>query len=655
MPTLIAALASVSVLAAAPGHSAFSLIGAFLGIGFLIFVHELGHFLACRLTGTRVETFSIGFGPRLFGWESRGGTRRFTLGRRATPASEGGLDFRVSAVPLGGYVKMAGEVGGDGSPGSVRGPARPPRSDEYPGKPFRSKAFIISAGVLMNFLAAIVLYAVAFGAGIDEMPPLLGQVETGGAAWEAGLREGDRVVSFDGSPVSSFEGLTHEIIYARAGRAVDVVVERDGRRETLTLVPRYSEETGHPQAGLRPAATWTVDDGASPKWRVGPTERVLVDGHPAVGGYAAATLTAAAAQLGRDVVRIEKPASGEPGHDVRIPQPGPGSKPSADWKIGVAAGGPVVVKRVQPGGEAAKAGLRDGDRILAVDGVPVEKPSGLRFAARAEVLRVARGSETIDVRADARDAASVDRLFASLHLDTGAGPAVVVPDGGAFADGKSPAAEAGVRAGDTVLAVDGKPVATWDNLLSALARLSDAPVVLRLRSPEGPEREATVRPKLRADTAPLLALVSGDALEPTRTPVEASGPVAVAGLAVTRTARDVRDIGRMIRGFFRGDISAKKSLGGPGTIVTQSSTTAREGWGFYLAFLAFISVNLAVLNILPIPLLDGGSMALLLVEKARRGRPLKEATVAWFQWAGLALLLTLMYFAISNDVRFLSR
>ena len=87
---------------------------AILGIGFLIFVHELGHYLACRLTKTRVETFSIGFGTRLFGWENRPGEpKRFTVGRRRLDPADHAMDFRVALFPLGGYVKMAGETPGE--------------------------------------------------------------------------------------------------------------------------------------------------------------------------------------------------------------------------------------------------------------------------------------------------------------------------------------------------------------------------------------------------------------------------------------------------------------------------------------------------------------------------------------------------------------
>src|SRR6187200_2920936 len=110
MPTLIAPAVLPPLVLAAEG-GLWSILLAILGLGFLIFVHELGHFLACRFTGTRVETFAIGFGPRLFGWERpAGGRRQLTVGPRVHDPATGAMDVRIAAIPLGGYVKMAGEI-----------------------------------------------------------------------------------------------------------------------------------------------------------------------------------------------------------------------------------------------------------------------------------------------------------------------------------------------------------------------------------------------------------------------------------------------------------------------------------------------------------------------------------------------------------------
>jgi regulator of sigma E protease len=110
-----------------------------VGLGGLIFFHELGHFLACRLTGTRVEAFSVGFGKEIIGWQ-RGPTR-----------------YRIGIVPLGGYVKMAAENPGEPNTGAP---------DEFPNKPFSQRLFIMSSGVLFNIVLAFVLFVWAFGVGV---------------------------------------------------------------------------------------------------------------------------------------------------------------------------------------------------------------------------------------------------------------------------------------------------------------------------------------------------------------------------------------------------------------------------------------------------------------------------------------------------------
>ena len=124
-----------------------SILLAALGISFLIFIHELGHFLAARAFGVRVETFSIGFGPRLFGWR------------------RGQTDYRLSLVPLGGYVKMAGEYG-DLRDGTVLA------ADDLSAKPPWQRAIIFAGGVIVNVLFAFVAFPVAFALGVPFTAPV---------------------------------------------------------------------------------------------------------------------------------------------------------------------------------------------------------------------------------------------------------------------------------------------------------------------------------------------------------------------------------------------------------------------------------------------------------------------------------------------------
>jgi regulator of sigma E protease len=205
----------------------------------LVFVHEMGHYLVARWNGVRVEVFSIGFGPELFGWNDRNGTR-----------------WKISIVPLGGYVKMYGEY--DGEPGDAaekamaddsaaryRAKGMPlPRPDEsFHGKRVGQRAAIVAAGPAANYLFALLVFAALFvTVGQRVTPPSISSVLPGSAAERAGILPGDTVVSIDGESISRFEQIVG-IVQMKAGVPIDVVVRRDGAELTVKVVPALKELT----------------------------------------------------------------------------------------------------------------------------------------------------------------------------------------------------------------------------------------------------------------------------------------------------------------------------------------------------------------------------------------------------------------------------
>jgi len=192
----------------------------------LVFVHEFGHYFVARRCGVRIETFSIGFGPELFGWTDRAGTR-----------------WKVSAVPLGGYVKMFGESDADDT-----GPDAPKLSDtdravSFHYKPLWARTAVVSAGPIANFVFAVVVLAGLFAtAGEPFTPPVVGGVQPGSAAASAGIEPGDRFVSVAGEKVDRFEDI-QTIVRDNPGVPLPVVVARDGQQVALKVTPRVHEET----------------------------------------------------------------------------------------------------------------------------------------------------------------------------------------------------------------------------------------------------------------------------------------------------------------------------------------------------------------------------------------------------------------------------
>ncbi|HEY7251393.1 MAG TPA: RIP metalloprotease RseP [Methylomirabilota bacterium] len=185
-------------------------------LGILILVHELGHFFMARLAGVGVERFSIGFGPVL--WRVRGKE----------------TEYCVSAIPMGGYVKMMGDDENplEGGKGVAIDPAK-----AFNTKPLIARFLIVFAGPAMNFILAAVIAALMFMlVGRPVAPAEIGRVTDGGPAAQAGLKTGERLVAVDGKPIQYWEDLARVVQSAR-GRALSVTVRGPGGERTVTLTP----------------------------------------------------------------------------------------------------------------------------------------------------------------------------------------------------------------------------------------------------------------------------------------------------------------------------------------------------------------------------------------------------------------------------------
>lgn len=188
----------------------------------LVFVHELGHYWAARRNGVKVEIFSIGFGPELFGLTDRAGTR-----------------WKFSAIPLGGYVKMFGDADVASRPGDeVERMSAEERRVSFYHQSVARRAVIVAAGPIANFLFAIVALALLFMVyGQPYTPPVIEQVQPDGAAAEAGIEPGDRIVEIDGRRMDRFEDILQTVLL-NPGRPLEMVVERDGAQLEKLVTPR---------------------------------------------------------------------------------------------------------------------------------------------------------------------------------------------------------------------------------------------------------------------------------------------------------------------------------------------------------------------------------------------------------------------------------
>ncbi|HUZ74835.1 MAG TPA: RIP metalloprotease RseP [Stellaceae bacterium] len=193
----------------------------------LVFVHELGHYLVARRNGVRVEVFSIGFGPELFGWNDRSGTR-----------------WKFSVVPLGGYVKMFGDADAASMPGDrFAQMSEAERAVSFHHKRLMQRIAIVAAGPIANFVFALVVLTGLFATvGQPFTPPSVGQVVPGSAAQEAGLKAGDTILAIGGEHIRSFEDI-QRIVGLNTGTPMTALVRRGGQEVTITVTPRMTEST----------------------------------------------------------------------------------------------------------------------------------------------------------------------------------------------------------------------------------------------------------------------------------------------------------------------------------------------------------------------------------------------------------------------------
>ena len=410
---------------------------AALGIGFLIFFHELGHFLAARLAGVRVEVFSLGFGRRLCGFEWRG------------------TDFRLSLVPFGGYVMVAGQDPSDD---------RYPRRESLYAKSVGQRALFWSGGVLMNALLALIVFPLVFFTGVEFPAPITGNVQTGSPAWEAGVAPGDRVVAVGDKPIPSFDTLHIEVALS-GGRPTELTLQGpDETRRKVLVLPRWNARDGLWELGIGIAADPTKPAvvhllGKSPLADAGVAtgdELLAIDGKPVDPEGALALLQ----QTEREV-RLQLRRQGS---TLEVPfRPATQQVP----RIGVAQAATFVAGLRQGVPAIQRLGLRRDDQVLAVDGTPFVGDSLPAGDAASLSLLVLRGLQplqlTTPLEPGEREALSTAIVFRF-------GPRLLLkPSEG------SPAAIAGLAPGDLLLAIDGEPVTDFEDLRTRIADAGPQP------------------------------------------------------------------------------------------------------------------------------------------------------------------------------------
>jgi regulator of sigma E protease len=533
-------------------------------LGVLILVHELGHFVFAKLFGVKVLRFSLGFGPRLLG---------FTRGE---------TEYRLSLIPLGGYVRLLGEDPSEPIPPIDRQRA-------LAAKPLWQRYTIVMAGPVFNLLLPLLIYFVHYAGQRTLLPPTIGTVLPGLPAATAGLLPGDRVETVDGHHIRYWEEL-ESLITENAGKTLRFGIRRGTDAEERDVTPVRIERAG--QLRLKERVGWI---GVSPRFH--------------------------------------------------LPE------------IGV----------LDPSSPAAQAGLKTFDFVTAVNGVPV--------GTWAEFAKTIENAGASPLRLNYLRGGYSAVPFAHIELQQ-PGSAVVIPvpifDGAGrrsyetgivsaelfvySVEPGSPADQIGIRRGDQILALDGEPLPHWDLLRERLAAGGERTFKISWLSPGRVHHDATFRQEVRAELdayrqeAQHFVFGALNRLAwKTESPVPITNRFGYSlGHAFDRTGQI---IGAMVHGFVeivRGRVPLT-TLGGPIMIGYVAGVAAEQGFDQYLWLMALISINLGMLNFLPVPILDGGLLVFFTLELFKRRPPSPRAREI-ASYVGLVIVATLMLFALRNDV-----
>jgi regulator of sigma E protease len=539
-----------------------SIIGFLIMLAPLVIVHELGHFLFAKLFNVKAEAFSIGFGPRVW--------------RRQI----GETEWRVSLIPLGGYVKLLGED-----------PSAPLSAEDKP-RALQNQArwkrfFIFFGGPLFNFVWAILVYMTILAIGEPQMSSYIGRVVPGSPAAKVGFMSGDTIRTVDGVPVAKFE-------------EVNTAINQHPESEVKFTVEREDILTG---------AKSTVDLMAVPQKTSGFTE---FGEETQIGEIDGLLPTARAATIGVSNLDLI----------------------------------------------AGKAGLRTGDLILTFAGKDVKTWEDLE---RLYAALPAGTAIPIEAKAKTKENGNLSLSWTKPAKSLGLGSDFGLWSSENFIEKaveKSPAEEADIRTGDRIVSIDGATIPHFFALKEAVQAGGVKTGKLNVTwEREGKMITQIIAPTATVSRGPLLDKLTQYTIgvipnivwaEPKTVIERTLNPFKLVYLGTERmlifTYRNFVSIKKM----FTGDVSVA-TLGGPILIGKIAGDSLSRGLIAFLSTMAILSIGLGVLNILPVPVLDGGHILLLIVEAIRR-KPLSMKQLEAVQMFGLSLIGVLMLVVLKNDL-----
>ena len=675
-----------------------------IGLGAVIFVHELGHFLLAKACGVKCDKFYVGFDVpiRLFG--------QTIIPGKLVSWKWGETEYGIGSIPLGGYVKMLGQ---DDNPGSLEEQAQgsmregesgdsailasglidrsklDPRS--YLAKSVLQRMLIISAGVIFNLVFAVFFAAWAFKSGVDYEPAVIGNVIGGGPAWQNDLT-GAEVEMIGGKPVEgyfTYMDMAQEVVFNGDDpeHPLEIKFKRYGEDSvtTASLVPQKGfirQAQDLPLIGVSRRLTPVIGemgvlkgnaaDQADPPLKAG--DRIIeVNGIPIGDDIELRQALARNADQVATFV-VERDSKGDDSQTETITSKIP-RNPMRQFGFSVQW---LPIKAIKIGSPAEQAGLEVGDEIIGVDG----QPRGDLITLDQRMIVAINAGKSVNLRVLRVDGAEEDLMISpvmpKLTPDLGPNQPLAVDSLGVAipmsltiesVDKGGPAAAAGLEVGDELISAEyllsdeqatdeaytslkKRPVVNFVDDTTSWAEVSDLMQMM--------EAGSQVNFKIQRDsleqTLSIKTFASdqffqgkrGISLTLMQRSYKSETWASALSYGVKQVREDAMRVVKTLAKLINGKISPT-NLGGPGTIAMAATSEASRSTSRLLLFLTFLSANLAVVNFLPIPILDGGHMLFLAYEGIFR-RPVSERVQVVLTYGGLFMILGLMLFVIFLDI-----
>jgi regulator of sigma E protease len=696
---ILVILGGAIYLAAQNPGMARKILQVALGFGAVIMIHELGHFLVAKLCGIKIEMFSIGFPPILLSLKKT----RQGLGVRlfpqlhpdpTIPQDDDGTDYCIGLLPFGGFVKMMGQS----DTGTVEKTDNP-RS--YLNKPIWQRIAVVAAGVIFNAVGAMILFMALFLCGLELTPPIVGQVTPNSPADVAGLKAGDRIVEIEGEKFVDYMSIILGAALSDKDHGVKMKVQKsDG---SVTDVKLKAERSVNDTSGLRmfgiaqPTSLTIsryINDPCdievlyqSSKFRPGDVITAMqgkplakawqLDEYISTALTPTATLTVSRSfpkGSEKTAVQVDVPMFCTPNYPnfrteydlanvysmvprLKIAGLGEVSEPGGmgykvkQWVTKTILRKPVESVLPKPQfktddiviqiGEVSNPTYKDlreqtishKDKSLSIT-VLRKNSEGQLQPVTFEVKPSAKGSDSNRVILDIVPIVpllDMEHVVVARTIDLTVGPGALP-----------------IPAGSQIISVDGQAVESFYDVIRLIRQGAGQRISIEYKT-TGQDAGGTGLDVPEQDAIHMQSdMMLAAPLEFYKETYKAKNPAQAVAWGIKRTWQFIEQSIFTLTGLFSGNVPAS-SLSGPVGIATISYKMAGQGIMDLLNFLGLLSACLVVMNLLPLPIVDGGVILLLIIEKIR-GIPLNPKILEIITWIGLALLLSVFVWVTYNDV-----